>query len=128
LRLQKRIASNKNTKIYNMKKPDRSVIEQAIVKAFGNLSTAAKSLAVERATLYKWIDQEGLEEAVQEGRNKRLDFAESMLDKGMQEGNMTAVIFYLKTQGKSRGYVERQEITGADGKKVFEVKIVDDGN
>ena len=108
-----------------MKKPDTSVIESSIVKAFGNLSTAAKSLQVERATLYRWIEQEGLEDAVQEGRNRRLDFAESMLDKGMQEGNMTAIIFYLKTQGKSRGYVERQEVTGADGKKLFEVTIVD---
>lgn len=108
-----------------MKKPDTSVIESSIVKAFGNLSTAAKSLQVERATLYRWIEQEGLEEAVQEGRNRRLDFAESMLDKGMQEGNMTAIIFYLKTQGKSRGYIERQEVTGADGKKLFEVTIID---
>ena len=108
-----------------MKKPDTSVIESSIVKAFGNLSTAAKSLQVERATLYRWIEQDGLEEAVQEGRNRRLDFAESMLDKGMQEGNMTAIIFYLKTQGKSRGYVERQEVTGVDGKKLFEVTIVD---
>ena len=108
-----------------MKKPDTSVIESSIVKAFGNLSTAAKSLHVERATLYRWIEQEGLEEAVQEGRNRRLDFAESMLDKGMQEGNMTAIIFYLKTQGKSRGYIERQEVTGADGKKLFEVTIID---
>jgi hypothetical protein len=48
-----------------------------------------------------------------------------MLDKGMKDGNMTAIIFYLKTQGKSRGYVERQEVTGADGKKLFEVTIVD---
>lgn len=108
-----------------MKKPDTSVIESSIVKAFGNLSTAAKSLQVERATLYRWIEQEGLEEAVQEGRNRRLDFAESMLDKGMQDGNMTAIIFYLKTQGKSRGYIERQEVTGADGKKLFEVTIID---
>ena len=108
-----------------MKKPDTSVIESSIVKAFGNLSTAAKSLQVERATLYRWIEQEGLEEAVQEGRNRRLDFAESMLDKGMQDGNITAIIFYLKTQGKSRGYIERQEITGTDGKKLFEVTIVD---
>jgi hypothetical protein len=108
-----------------MKKPETSVIEKAIVKAFGNLSTASKSLGVERATLYKWIEQEGLEEAVQEGRNRRLDFAESMLDKGMQNENMTAIIFYLKTQGKSRGYVERQEVTGADGKKLFEVTIID---
>ena len=108
-----------------MKKPDTSVIESSIVKAFGNLSTAAKSLQVERATLYRWIEQDGLEEAVQEGRNRRLDFAESMLDKGMQDGNMTAIIFYLKTQGKSRGYIERQEVTGADGKKLFEVTIID---
>lgn len=108
-----------------MKKPDRSIIKEAIVKAFGNLSTAAKSLQVERATLYAWIEAEGLEESVQEGRNRRLDFAESMLDKGMKDGNMTAIIFYLKTQGKSRGYIERQEVTGADGKKLFEVTIVD---
>ena len=108
-----------------MKKPDRSIIKEAIVKAFGNLSTAAKSLQVERATLYAWIEAEGLEESVMEGRNRRLDFAESMLDKGMKDGNMTAIIFYLKTQGKSRGYIERQEVTGADGKKLFEVTIVD---
>ena len=47
-----------------MKKPERSVIEKAIIKAFGNLSTAARSLQVDRVTLYKWIDQEGLEQAV----------------------------------------------------------------
>lgn len=108
-----------------MKKPDTSIIKEAIVRAFGNLSTASKSLQVDRTTLYAWIEQEGLEEAVMEGRNRRLDFAESMLDKGMKDGNMTAIIFYLKTQGKSRGYIERQEVTGADGKKLFEVTIVD---
>ena len=108
-----------------MKKPDRSTIEKAIVMAFGNLSTASKSLQVERATLYSWIEQEGLNEAVAEGRNRRLDFAESMLDKAMQSENMSAIIFFLKTQGKSRGYVERQEISGADRTKLFEVTIVD---
>jgi len=109
-----------------MKKPERSVIEQAIVKAFGNLSAASKSLDIERPTLYKWIEQDGLEQAVQEGRNSRLDFVEGKLDQKIDSGDTTAIIFFLKTQGKSRGYVERQEITGADGKKVFEVKIVDD--
>jgi hypothetical protein len=29
--------------------------------------------------------------------------------------NLTAIIFYLKTQGKHLGYVERQEFTGKDG-------------
>jgi len=109
-----------------MKKPDRSVIEQAIVKAFGNLSAASKSLGVDRVSLYKWIEQDGLEQAVVEGRNSRLDFVEGKLDQKIDGGDTTAIIFFLKTQGKSRGYVERQEITGADGKKFFEVTILDD--
>ena len=56
-----------------MKKPDRSIIHEAIVKAFGNLSTASKSLGVDRSSLYAWIEQEGLEEAVQEGRKLKQD-------------------------------------------------------
>jgi hypothetical protein len=109
-----------------MKKPETSVIEKAIVKAFGNLSAASKSLGVDRHTIYKWIEEDGLEQAVIEGRNSRLDFVEGKLDQKIDSGDTTAIIFFLKTQGKSRGYVERQELTGADGKKLFEVKIVDD--
>ena len=108
-----------------MKKPDKETIEKSIIRAFGNLSTAAKSLQVERATLYSWIESEGLEEAVVEGRNKRLDFVEGKLDQKINSGDTTAIIFFLKTQGKSRGYVERQEVTGKDGSKLFEVNIVD---
>ena len=33
----------------------------------------------------------------------------------MQDGNITAIIFTLKTIGKSGGYVERQELSGPDG-------------
>jgi hypothetical protein len=32
--------------------------------------------------------------------------------------NPTMIIFYLKTQAKDRGYVERQEVTGADSAPV----------
>ena len=42
--------------------------------------------------------------------NVTLDFAESQLHEQIREGNVTATIFLLKTKGKKRGYIERQEI------------------
>lgn len=48
-------------------------------------------------------------------REMRLDFAEAQLLKNIQAGKEASLIFFLKTQGKRRGYVERTEITGADG-------------
>ena len=44
-----------------------------------------------------------------------LDFAESKLFQKIKEGDSTAILFYLKTQGKARGYIERSEVTGANG-------------
>jgi hypothetical protein len=38
----------------------------------------------------------------------------------------TAVIFYLKTKGKERGYVERTEHTGKDGERLFNAKDLTD--
>jgi hypothetical protein len=66
-------------------------------------------LSVERATLYTWIQDEQLEQAVTDGRNSRIDFVESKLDQKINDGDTTAIIFFLKTQGKERGYVERRE-------------------
>jgi hypothetical protein len=47
-----------------------------------------------------------------------IDICEAELWKLIKEGNSTAIIFFLKTKGKVRGYVERQELTGSDGSPV----------
>ena len=39
-----------------------------------------------------------------------LDFAESQLHKQIKENNTASTIFYLKTKGKKRGYIEAQDI------------------
>jgi hypothetical protein len=56
--------------------------------------------------------------------------AQAILIKNIKEGNTAELLFYLKTQGKSRGYVERQETTGADGEPLinFTRQIIDDVN
>lgn len=44
-----------------------------------------------------------------------LDFVENKLWTLINDNNTAAVLFYLKTKGKERGYAERKEITGANG-------------
>ena len=39
-----------------------------------------------------------------------LDLAESKLLENIENNENTAIIFYLKTKGKKRGYIEKQEV------------------
>lgn len=55
--------------------------------------------------------------------HQNLDLAETELLKAIRGGNMTAIIFYLKTKGKQRGYTERQEITTPDGVAIGIVRV-----
>jgi hypothetical protein len=56
-------------------------------------------------------------------RDVAIDFAESQLHKQIKEGNSTATIFFLKTKGKKRGYVERQEVDVNTG-KLFQIEVL----
>jgi len=93
---------------------------ERIIKALkenqGLLTLAAKKAGVSYTTMGRYIaDFPTVAQAVREAKESLLDFAEGKLYQKMQQGDMTAIIFYLKTQGKRRNYTERQEVTGADG-------------
>lgn len=90
------------------KKPSKEVIEKAILASYGNILKAAKSLKCERATLYKWIEEESLQDVVQDGRDAVLDIAENSLLENIKEGRETSLIFFLKTQGRKRGYSQNE--------------------
>lgn len=101
---------------------------EALREKHGNLSAAARFLGCSRNTISRYIEQYPTVKAVaDEERETLIDFAENQLFKQVQDGNITAIIFTLKTIGKSRGYVERQEVTGADGGAVL-VKWDDENN
>jgi hypothetical protein len=89
---------------------------EAITEARGFISVAARHLGVSRTQVYRMIDKHpSVAEAVADARESMTDLAEGKLVKLINDENATAIIFYLKTQGKGRGYVERQELTGKDG-------------
>lgn len=99
------------------KKFTAAEVIKAIEGSKGIISQAARKLGCTRQTVYNYVENYvTVKEALENEREDLLDFVEGKLLGEINNGNMTAIIFYLKTQGKSRGYVERQEVTGAGGK------------
>lgn len=47
---------------------------------------------------------------VDDVKAKYLDLAENKLLQKINDGDLGAICFYLKCQGKHRGYIERQQI------------------
>ena len=85
-----------------------------IVKAYQkkgcNVSAACAALGISRQTFYirKNSDSE-LKERLEEADESIIDYAESKLVEAINDGDLTAIIFFLKTKGKKRGYVEKVE-------------------
>ena len=107
-----------------MRKKD---VVEAIQQYRGNISAVARAFQVSRQAIYDYISNKpDLKQMIQDERESMLDDAESEIYKQIRKGNTTALIFFLKTQGKTRGYVERQEITGKDNEPfVIKVKLKD---
>lgn len=90
----------------------------ALEKSLGVVTTACKTVGLDRTTFYRYLqDDPEFKASVDDIENVAIDFAESKLHKQIEKGDTTATIFYLKTKGKKRGYVEKQEHehTGKDG-------------
>mgnify|MGYP003634534499 CR=1 FL=1 len=93
----------------------------------GVVTVACRKSEIPRSTFYKWLNEdEQFAKDVSDIENIALDFAESQLHEQIGNANTAATIFYLKTKGKKRGYIERQEITGVDGlPNNFQIEIID---
>ena len=93
----------------------KKIVLDALRRSAGIVSPACEAAGIDRSTYYKWINEdEDFARAVADVKEFALDMAESALLKNIQNGNVTAQIFYLKTQAKQRGYVERTEHGFAD--------------
>jgi hypothetical protein len=96
----------------------------ALEKSLGVVTSACKSVGIARQTHYEWMKEDAdYKAAVDELSDVAIDFAESQLHKQIREGNSTATIFFLKTKGKKRGYIERQEVD-IQTPKLFHIEVL----
>ena len=85
-------------------------IEIALRTTMGFQTQAAELLGISQQAISKRIKASPhLQTVIKEIREKELDHAEFNLQKLIKAGNFQAICFYLKCQGKNRGYVERIE-------------------
>lgn len=83
----------------------------ALEKAHGFVSAACTALGCSRKQFYARLKcLPTVQEAMVEIREKRTDFVESQLLQNIKAGKEVSILFYLKTQAKDRGYIERQEV------------------
>jgi len=102
--------------------PAEKIIEMLEAKA-GFVTDAAKGLGITYQGLYKRIKaNKKIQSALLAINEEKLDFTESKLIDQIKEGNLGAICFHLKCKGKHRGWVERQEITGAEGEPLVRTK------
>ena len=88
----------------------------ALKKTKGMVYLAADELGCSHTTVYNYINRHPTIKGAFEAENgKMLDVGEMKLYQSVLNGEAWGVCFLLKTKGKSRGYVERQEQTGKDG-------------
>ena len=106
----------------------KAAMIEALEKSLGIVTSACNSVGISRNTHYTWLTQDDIyKEAVEEIENRALDFAESQLHKQIKEGNTSGTIFYLKTKGKKRGYIERTEVHQETTYKSLDINIIDTG-
>ena len=88
-----------------------SEVEELLRKHRGNITEVARELRVARSSVYRRISKfPDLQKVKLEEDERHLDEAEKKMFELCQQGNITALIFTLKTKGRHRGWAEKQEL------------------
>lgn len=95
---------------------------EALKRCAGNVSEAVRQVPIDRKTHYNWLESDPwYAAAVDAIKESLIDKAESVLQTLINDGNVPAVLFFLKTQGKRRGYIERTETDVTSGGQPIQI-------
>jgi hypothetical protein len=105
---------------------------KALADSYGIQAAAAASLGIGRSTIIDYINRDPkIKEAYDQINETTIDRVESALLRQVEQGNITAMIFYLKTKAKHRGYVEFnihgvKDMKEMTWKEFITTKLIDD--
>ena len=109
------MTTKKEVKKQRIKARTKNSFVKAYDNSLGNVSSACKLLHISRNCFYEWMKSDPIfKDSIEEIDESCLDFSETMLKKNVRDGKEASIFFHLKTKGKSRGYVEREEIVRTD--------------
>lgn len=95
---------------WSMFTPKQQSFLQALDDLGGNISAACMKTGIKsRQTVYNWMKNEDFSKEVDAINESSIDFVESKLMTLISQDNPQAIMFYLKTKGKKRGYIETIE-------------------
>lgn len=89
----------------------KKLLVAAMTESKGIVTDACLSAKVDRTTFYNYYNADPEFKAeIDAIEDIALDFVEGSLHRQINNGEVAATIFYLKTKGKRRGYIEKQQI------------------
>lgn len=82
-----------------------------LAENLGVITQTCEEAKISRSTFYKWKAENPLfAQIINDIDDEAIDFVEAKLFERVKEKSDTMIIFYLKTKGKKRGYVEKSEM------------------
>ena len=103
--------------------------QAAFIEAYANsrfnISEACRSIGIGRSTFYKWGKGERFRRELDDAIQGKIDMVEAALVRNIQAGDTTSIIFFLKTIGKTRGYIEGEKTRVGEVPAKRAVEILD---
>jgi len=110
-----------------IKKHTSDEVIKAIGNSYGIKSKIAERLGVHRHTLDRYLDEYATARQAYLDEVERVgDWAETNIITAIKDGNLDISKWYAGKKLQHRGYVERQELTGADSGPLKIQVIYDD--
>jgi len=92
-------------------KKDKEKLIDELRKSLGIITIACRKCNIGRDAFYSWYNKEQwFHDAYEQILEEQIEFVENKLVECIQDKDHTAIIFYLKTKGRKKGWREINDV------------------